>query len=73
MVRRLTAATTVGALGLGTALFVQTAAEQAGPGVLQSAIVSTIGALFPTAGLRPPASAPTSSPGVAPIVTTGGS
>jgi len=72
-VRRLTAVTTVGALGLGTGLFVQTAAEQAGPGAVQTAVVSTIDALFPRAGLRPPASAPTSSPGATPIVITGGS
>jgi hypothetical protein len=72
-VRRLTAATTVGALGLGTFLFVQTAAEQAGPGALQTAVVSAIGALFPAAGLRPPAGPPAASPRATPIAITGGS
>lgn len=70
---RLTAATAVAAVGLNAALFLQTGIGQLGPAGVDQAILSVINALVPGTGLRPPAQGPSPSPGVRPVVTTGGS
>jgi hypothetical protein len=72
-VRRLTATGAVAATGLGIALFVQTGVAWAGPGGMQSAIMSVLSTFLPGAGLQPPAQTPSPAPGAAPVVTTGGS
>lgn len=67
--RRMTVTAAVAATGLNTLLFIQTAAEQYGPGVVQSTIIAAVNGLFPGTNPQPP------SPGSGgtPVVTTGGS
>lgn len=67
--RRMTVTVAVAATGLNAALFMQTAAGQIGPGVVQSTIVAMVNALFP--GTNPQPQSPGS--GSAPVVVTGGS
>ena len=71
--RLLTVGMAVAATGLTTVLFVQTAAGQFDPGAVQSAIVATVGALFPDANLRAPSHSPSPRAGSTPVVATGGS
>jgi len=70
---RLTAAAAVAAVGLNAALFLQTGIGQLGPAGVDQAILSIINVFVPGTGLRPPAQEPSPSPGVRPVVTSGGS
>ncbi|MHB8610955.1 MAG: hypothetical protein ACYDAL_00810 [Candidatus Dormibacteraceae bacterium] len=72
LLRRLTIAAAVTAVGLNAALFLQAWFTQAGPGELQDAIVSAVGGLFPGSGLQPPSKLPSPSPGRG-VATSGGS
>ena len=71
--RRLTVGAAVAATGLNAVLFVQTGLDQSGAAAVQNAIVSAVNAVFPGAGLQPPANLPSPSPSTRPIATTGGS
>jgi hypothetical protein len=73
MLRHLTVAAAMAALGLNAVLFVQTGLGQVGAENVDSAISSLINALFPSGGLQPPSQAPTPAPRASPIATTGGS
>jgi hypothetical protein len=70
---RLTVATAVAAVGLNAVLFLQTGIAQLGQGGVDQAILSVVNAFMPGTGLRPPVQGPSPSPGVRPVVTTGGS
>jgi hypothetical protein len=70
---RLTVATAVAAVGLNAVLFLQTGIGQMGQAGVDQAILSVINAFMPGTGLRAPAQGPSPSPGVRPVVTTGGS
>jgi hypothetical protein len=69
--RRLTVTTTVVAIVLNAVLFVQTAAQQLGPGDVNNAILAVIGSLLP-GGVRQPSEAPVPTPSP-PLAVTGGS
>ena len=69
--RRLTVTTTVAAVLLNAALFVQTSATQLSAADVNNAILSVVGALLP-GSVRAPAQGPGSSPSPA-VVVTGGS
>lgn len=71
--RRLTVTAAVAAIFLNTTLFFQTAISQLGPGDVTGAIVSLARAVFPEGGVQAPSQSPQSTPGVRPVVTTGGS
>ena len=70
---RLTVATAVAAVGLNAVLFLQTGIGQLGQAGVDQAILSVINVFAPGTGLRPAAQGPSPSPGVRPVVTTGGS
>ncbi|MHB8587783.1 MAG: hypothetical protein ACYDA0_02895 [Candidatus Dormibacteraceae bacterium] len=72
LLRRLTIAAAVAAVGLNAALFLQTWFSQMGTGEVQDAIVSAVGGLFPGSGLQPPSQLPSPSPGGG-VATSGGS
>jgi len=71
--RQLTIGGVVLSVALNAVLFVQTYARQAGDVSVQDAVVSVIGAMFPSAGLKAPSSPPTAAPGASPVVVTGAS
>jgi hypothetical protein len=70
---RLTVATAVAAVGLNAVLFLQTGIANVGQAGVDQAILSVVSAFMPGTGLRPPVQGPSPSPGVRPVVTTGGS
>jgi hypothetical protein len=61
------------AVGLNAVLFLQTGIGQLGQAGVDQAILSIISVFAPSTGLRAPAQSPNPSPGVRPVVTTGGS